>query len=252
MNSCLLLMIFSAPLVVQDSSDQLFNKLDRDGNGLISSSEVKESQQAFFKRALRVADRNEDGLLSAEEFSVAVSDPKPVELPEVTLGRQAATFDIKRLDRNGDGNLTLEEIPPALKERFQELLSRVGSKSIPIDQAQAYLRGERPPGMPLKKADDKDTPAMKSKTPSDRPGQPGLKTNPAQKTRPGQGGGEAGNTAAAIFKNLDRNSDGKLSESELPDRMRENRKSIDTDNDDFVSRAEFQKAYERRMQNKKP
>ncbi len=215
MNSCLLLMIFSAALAVQGSSDQLFKKLDRDGNGLISSSEVKESQQAFFQRALRVADRNEDGSLSAEELSVAVSDPKPVELPEVTLGRQAATFDMKRLDRNGDGNLTLEEIPPALKQRFQELLSKVGSKSIPIDQAQAYLRGERAAGMPPKKADDKDTPAMKSETPSDQPGQPGPKTNPAQKTRPRQGGGKAGNTAAAMFKNLDRNSDGKLSESEF-------------------------------------
>jgi len=262
MNSCLLLITLSASLAVQASPDPLFSKLDLDGNGLISASELNDSQRIFFRRALRVADKNEDGSLSAAEFSVAVSDPKPVELPEVGIGRQAAAFDVKRLDRNGDGSLTLAEVPPGLKERFEELLSRVGAKSIPVDQVQAYLRGEMPQATPAKKLDGKKTdgkktdgkktdgkkldgkkldgkemPKMEPKNAGDRPGQPAAQT---------------GNASAAIFRNLDRDSDGKLSESELPDRMRANKTFVDTDNDGSVSRSEFEKVYQRRLRNKKP
>ncbi len=242
MNSCLLLITLSAFLAVQASPDPLFTKLDLDGNGLISASELNDSQRSFFRRALRVADKNEDESLSAEEFSVAVSDPKPVELPEVAIGRQAASFDVKRLDRNGDGSLTLEEVPPGLKERFEKLLRRVGAKNIPVDQVQAYLRGEMPQATPAKKTDGKK---------SDGKEMPKMETKNAG-ARPGQSATQTGNGAAAIFRNLDRDSDGKLSESELPDRMRANKTFVDTDNDGSVSRSEFEKAYQRRLRNKKP
>lgn len=252
MNSCLLLITLSASLAVQASPDPLFSKLDLDGNGLISARELNDSQKTFFRRALRVADKNEDGSLSAEEFSVAVSDPKPVELPEVGIGRQAAAFDVKRLDRNGDGSLTLAEVPPGLKERFEELLSRVGAKSIPVDQVQAYLRGEMPQATPAKKTDGKKTDGKKTDGKKlDGKEMPKMEPKNAG-ARPGQPAAQTGNASAAIFRNLDRDSDGKLSESELPDRMRANKTFVDTDNDGSVSRSEFEKVYQRRLRNKKP
>jgi hypothetical protein len=56
---------------------------------------------------------------------------------------------------------------------------------------------------------------------------------------------------AAMFKQLDRNSDGKLTGKEIPPRMQENMKAADTDNDGSLSQSELQAAFQRRMQNQK-
>jgi Ca2+-binding EF-hand superfamily protein len=56
---------------------------------------------------------------------------------------------------------------------------------------------------------------------------------------------------AAMFKQLDRNSDGKLTGNEIPPRMQENIKAADTDNDGSISLSEMQAALQRRLQNQK-
>jgi hypothetical protein len=54
-----------------------------------------------------------------------------------------------------------------------------------------------------------------------------------------------------MFKQLDRNSDGRLTGKEIPPRMLENMKAADTDNDGSLSQSELQAAFQRRMQNQK-
>ena len=89
------------------SAPDLFSKLDKNADGKVSQSEMSGPQQPMFKRALRVADANEDGALNRDEFAKAVSDPKPVELPGANMGDRMASFDVGRLDRNTTGLLLL-------------------------------------------------------------------------------------------------------------------------------------------------
>ena len=254
------------------STPDLFSKLDKNADGKVSQSEMSGPQQPMFKRALRVADANEDGALNKDEFAKAVSDPKPVELPGANMGDRMASFDVGRLDRNGDGNVSLDEVPGPMRERFEELLDRIGQDSVPVDKVQAYLRGERPGTQPADRESEemmdadkdrmkKDDPKVEPKSTSSKPsagksgtGKPGAEKSGAKKSgdrkrNPNSPMENAG--PAAIFKQLDRNSDGKLTGNEIPPRMQENIKAADTDNDGSISQSEMQSAFQRRMQNQK-
>ncbi len=239
------------------SAPDLFTKLDKNSDGRVTLSETAGPQQSMFKRALRVADLDEDGALSKDEFAKAISDPKPVELPGANMADRMASFDVSRLDRNGDGNVSLDEVPAPMRERFEELLDRIGQDSVPVDKVQAYLRGERPatqatskePG-DMMEADQgqmkKDEPKVEPKSPSGKnaPRRPGDRKN--NSNRPMENAGPA-----AMFKQLDRNSDGKLTGNEIPPRMQENIKAADTDNDGSISQSEMLAAFQRRLQNQK-
>jgi len=60
------------------------------------------------------------------------------------------------------------------------------------------------------------------------------------------------NDSAVIFSRLDRNSDGKLTEQELPERMRLNLQAVDQDGDKVVNRRELAAAILRRLQSPRP
>src|SRR5207244_4102064 len=51
----------------------LFEKLDANHDGVLTSDEVPEEQRRLFERLLRQADRNHDGKLSREEFVAGLS-----------------------------------------------------------------------------------------------------------------------------------------------------------------------------------
>lgn len=137
------LLITTATAVATEDTG-LFAQLDKNKDGQVTSDEVSSTQQTFFRRALRVADRNEDGALNQAELTAATTDARPVELPGTNMNDRMANFDPKMLDRNSDGMITAEEVPAPLKERFQTALDRIGKDSIAVDQLQSYLRGERP------------------------------------------------------------------------------------------------------------
>lgn len=240
------------------SAPDLFAKLDKNSDGQVTQAEMTGPQQSMFKRALRVADRDEDGALNKDEFAKAVSDPKPIELPGSNMGERMASFDVSRLDRNGDGNVSLDEVPAPMRDRFEQLLDRIGQESVPVDKVQAYLRGERPEAQSSSKESEemmeadkermkKDEPKVEPKNSS--PGKAGDRKGNPGKGNPGRPPENAG--PAAIFKQLDRNSDGKLTGNEIPPRMKENIQAADTDNDGSISQSEMQAAFQRRMQNQK-
>ena len=235
------------------SAPDLFAKLDKNSDGKVTQAEMTGPQQSMFKRALRVADVDEDSALNKDEFAKAVSDPKPVELPGSNMGERMASFDVGRLDRNGDGNVSLDEVPAPMRGRFEQLLDRIGQESVPVDKVQAYLRGERPGPQPSSKESEEMMEADKESMKKDEPKVEPKDSSPAKagdrKGKPGRPMENAG--PAAIFKQLDRNSDGKLTGNEIPPRMQESIKAADTDNDGSISQSEMQATFQRRMQNQK-
>ena len=249
------------------SAADLFAKLDKNSDGKVTQSEMTGPQQTMFKRALRVADGNEDGALSKDEFAKAVTDPEPVELPGANTADRMASFDVSRLDRNGDGNVSLDEVPGPMRDRFEQLLDRIGQESVPVDKVQAYLRSERPGTQPttgkseeMMDADkdrmEKDDPKIELKSKSGKPGadKPSTEKSGARKSadrRKNPNSPMENASPAAMFKQLDRNSDGRLTGKEIPPRMLENMKAADTDNDGSLSQSELQAAFQRRMQNQK-
>ncbi len=249
MNSSVLLLAVSLMSAESVSSKDLFARLDRNQDGSVTRDELNASQLPLFKRALRVADRNEDGALDAAEFAQAVSDPKPIELPGTNAAARIGSFDFKTLDRNGDGSISLDEVPDPMKERFEQLLDRIGQKSVPVDRIQGYLRGDRPADEESDKdemkSESKDAMAeMKAGVPEIKPRPSDLSSN--GKNRPA-GDAMMGN----LFSQLDRNADGKLTGDEVPRRMQENMKLADGNKDGSISKSEFEEGLRRRMQNQK-
>lgn len=87
--------------VLPDVTEELFNAIDQDGDGLITLADLPDAcpdPREGLLRILADADTDGDGAISWEEFDRA--------LPE--LGSEA--FD--RLDLNGDGVLTVADLPP--------------------------------------------------------------------------------------------------------------------------------------------
>ena len=239
MNPMALLLLFATFPAEANASDALFGKLDQNHDGTITADEIPESQGSFFRRALRVADRNEDGTLTREELAVALTDPKPIQLPGANLGNRMAGMDFKQFDKNGDGKLTIDEVPAPVKERFQQLFDRVGQKEIPIDMIARYMAGERP----TKDSDTRKMDAMKAsdKSESMKSDLPEIKSSDTKKKPDDRAEG-----LQTLIQQLDRNRDGKLSKEELPPRMKEFADRMDANGDGIIDAKEMAAAIKRR------
>jgi Ca2+-binding EF-hand superfamily protein len=248
MDSSVVMLLLLVTPQTSTKAEDLFAKLDRNADGQVSRDEVSESQQKFFQRALRVADVNEDGLLSPEELNRAVTDPRPVELPGQNMSQRMANFNPEMLDRNRDRRITADEVPGPLKERFEQMLDRVGQKSVDVNQLQAFLRGERPE--PARTKAGRDDAMEKSKTTekSETAQRPGDQKTRGKADRAKNKRSDDKGTPDA-FRQLDRNSDGKLAGDEIPPRLRQAMRAVDSDGDGEISRSEFAEAAKRRMQN---
>lgn len=203
----------------------LFERLDTNKDGVITSDEVGEDRKSFFERLLRTGDKDKDGKLSKEEFAAANQDERPRQpagdQPNPRRpGEGAPNIEPERLfrlmDKNGDGKVVPDEVPEERRENFKANLSR-GDKD-----------GDGAMSLEEFKANMEVMARMMG-----RPGQPGQPGRPGQ---PGAGlqGGPPNLANAPFFRAIDANGDGKLSADELA-KAGDALKTLDRNNDGVLT-----------------
>ena len=251
---------------------ELFAKLDANGDGQLEASEVPEQQQRLFERLVRTSDKNGDGKLSAEEFAAGTTTGSAPDAAggdgQTDRGRRGGNLEavFARLDKNGDGKVTKDEIPEAMRDRIGQVFERVDAdKDGALTKDEISKVGENarqrlagmaggpggPPGGRLFAALDANRDgkissqeiavSAESLKKLDRNGDGAI-------TREEIGGppprtDAAGPPAGRMLERLaqaDADKDGKLSEQELPERLRPQFKALDGNADGFIDKAELE------------
>jgi Ca2+-binding EF-hand superfamily protein len=223
---------------------ELFDKLDANHDGQITSDEVPEEQRRLFNRLLRQGDSNHDGKLSRAEFlgakddaPPANADAKPAETspgdrrPEAGTGPRPfggpgggaggagnGQFGggqfmmgialLHALDTNGDGVLDASEIAAAA----------ASLKKLDTNSDGEISRDEMRAAVP---------PAMMENLRAGAPGAGG-----------GIPGGNPEAAMARLMSQFDTNKDGKLEKSELPPRLQEQFDELDRNHDGSLDESE--------------
>lgn len=178
-------------------ADDLFKRLDANGDGKVTLEEVPEEAKEKFRGAIERGDANKDGVLTLAEFRVVMGQApaaKPTTPPNRPGAPQAnanADAMFKYLDANNDGILKPDEIPEARREGFKRALEQLDSGNkggLNLDEFRKLFAFLNPP----------------------TPGTPG---------QPGAPGGRPG--LEAMFKQMDKNADGKVTPDEVAEERRE-------------------------------
>ena len=232
----------------------LFNRLDANHNGVIAAEEVTSENRSLFERLLRRADANHDKSLSREEFlaSLVPSRPErqvepkePANLPQA----DAVRYMLLKLDANQNARIEKDELPKQMRPVFEMLFERVDNNG--DDQLDRQELSRTGPGLAQiagryverEGVDVKTELATLEKSQGaaakrfDDTGGPPLEKlgDPVQ--------------ARQLFKELDTNSDGYLSEKEASEVFRERSGRFttmaDRDRDGRLSEREFLDGAER-------
>ena len=171
-----------------ENAAELFDKLDANKDGQITSEEVPEEHRPHLDRLLRKGDKDENKSLSKEEWEAA---HKPDAEPEVggppgKEGRPNPGQMFERMDANKDGKLQKSEIPAEAPPKLRELLDKAFEQSGKEELSRDELLSSM------------------GKMAKDKAGGP-----------PGGKGGEPGKMIERL-KKLDKNGDGKVTTDEFP------------------------------------
>jgi len=184
----------------QPDPNAMFQRLDQNGDGVLTADEVPEERQRFFDRMMQRADQNQDGKLTKEEFTAGLNmDGGGQRL--MRGGRFNAERMFERLDSNGDGKITPDEIPQQAQRMMQ--LDRNGDGVLTREE-------------------------LSQGSPGDGFGR-----------RPGMAPGDPGARAERMFERFDTNSDGTVTKDELPDGMQQFMERFDRDGDGVVTKDEI-------------
>jgi Ca2+-binding EF-hand superfamily protein len=119
----------------QKTPADVFDELDKNGDGKVTREEVPEPHRQSFERALRLAGRQSEGDLTKSQFVEALKpDDLKVAAPQ-NLGqggggdRNPAQL-FQRFDRNRDGKLSLDEIPEPARPRYKLMFDRLGKQEL--------------------------------------------------------------------------------------------------------------------------
>lgn len=132
--------------------DELFGQLDKNKDGNVAADEVGDDHKPLFNRLVRRGDKNDDGMLSKDEFLQASKD-QPAKGDQRQGGRggrrglgmapgidPGKVFD--NLDTNKDGKLTLDELPEQARERMSAMFEKAGKEDLSKDEYVKFA-GER-------------------------------------------------------------------------------------------------------------
>ncbi|MGQ0633542.1 MAG: hypothetical protein ACT4QC_02935 [Planctomycetaceae bacterium] len=295
---------------------QVFDELDGNRDGRLTSDEVPGARRQFFERLLRVADKDGNGELTVEEFEAGLKGEPPLAAPPsggpvgAGPGGGPPGFDprqmFQRWDRNNNGKLSLDEFPEPMRERMQPAFERLGVTEISAEQF-AEIGRRFGPGGPggggpnfqpaflrrldangdgklsrdeMRRAvevfDELDTDKngeldlrelMGGPGPMGfgrRPQPPGSGAPPASE-KPGGARSQAptqppsdkpATTAASDggnqYRRYDTDGDGRVSRDEAQGRLRKNFDRLDADGNGFLERDELRRALRERQPKKKP
>ncbi len=184
----------------------VFKRLDTNGDGKLTAEEVPADKREFFDRTLRSGDADGDGALNAAEFAKAFSsgrdsererDSRSGRRPGSSSGGRPAPYAadlIRRLDKDGDGKISSEELP-------QTYRARLGGRFEEFDKNKDGALNQEEVAAMLTASNSS---RRSSGTPSRETDRPRPSSRDA--AQPSQD---------ALFAILDRDRDGKLSRREL-------------------------------------
>lgn len=129
--------------------EQLFKELDKNGDGKLTAAEIPDDSRSLFDHLLRIGDKDKNGELTEREFTEGVKPPERRPAPG-SPGRGEDRPEpgrmFQRWDRNGDGKLTLEELPDPARERLKPLFDRLGKSEISREEFIRARERARPEG----------------------------------------------------------------------------------------------------------
>lgn len=184
---------------------EMFKRADKNGDGKLTKDEVPEQ---IWGRISRL-DKDEDGAVSEEEAKAGRPPGGPGK------GGPGGGEFLKRADKNGDGNLSKDELPEQAWARMSRL-DKNNDDVISKEEMQAAFA------------------AMG-----------GGKGKGKGKDGKGKGGAQMGGPGA-VFGRYDENKDGRIGESEVPAEMWSRLRKADTNADGLVSKEELEKVYAER------
>ncbi|TWU24664.1 EF-hand domain-containing protein [Bythopirellula polymerisocia] len=208
-----------------NAESDLFARLDTDGDGQIATSEIPDEHATLFRRLLRTADANSDGLLSAKEFREGISPTRP-EKPLTEKGNaefpgaDALLLILAWMDENSDLTIKAEEVPPHLKpfyDQVQQQLKSKDSSQFRVRQLQQQSPGFAQQALRYSQRQKIDV-ELELSLLSDQ--QHAMVERLRKNVEPGQALASADN-AEALFARLDQDGDGVILIADLPEGPRE-------------------------------
>lgn len=209
---------------------QMFERLDANKDGKVSKSEIPEQAPQQVKEMLnRVFEKAGKDALSREELVQAMGQAARDRGGNPPAGGRGQGQGemlqmLKQLDKNGDGKVTLDEVPEERRERLKGLMERLGGgDSIDLKQAEEYAArmGREGAGRP-----EGDRPRPEGDRPrpeGDRPRGEGDRPRPEGAPRDRDGGDRRPEGRgpmppigrSPLLEELDANKDGRLSKEEF-------------------------------------
>jgi Ca2+-binding EF-hand superfamily protein len=241
---CVCILMLGGTCKASDQVGDLFRKLDTNGDGRLEKTEMSESQNIHFARILRISDGDRNGILTQEEMSQGLRPPEPTTPPQQAFRDRLKKADPRKMDRNGDGEITSDEVPEAMRGRFEKRLKESGKSSVSVEALTQLLRGaqgsEAKPASSRKKKQAAGAPESSDEKKSEPASSSAAKRDPLREQR------KPGNDLASRFEKMDQNSDGKLTSEEMPERLKARFGKLDADGDGSVSIQELETAGKKR------